>query len=329
MSGLRIAIIGAGVSGLAAARHLAGAHRVTLFDKGRSPGGRLANRRRAGFAFDFGAQFFTARDPRFLAETARLTAAGAIRPWHCRFAEIERGTVSHWREWGESPAHFVGIGRMTALAAAWAEGLTLHRATRITALRREADGSWRLMAEDGAAFGPFDRVLLALPAPQAAALLPPESPLQARAAAAQMQGCFALMLGFEALPDAGFDAALIKGGVLSWLSMSKARPGHEGGPGLLALTRNDWADAHMEDAPEMVQAAMMQALTAILGRLPRPVHQDLHRWRYANCPSQAEPALLIDAPRGLALCGDWTRHGRVEAAFLSGLETAEAIAAAA
>ena len=38
---------------------------VTVFDKGRGPGGRLATRRADDLRFDHGAQYFTARDPRF------------------------------------------------------------------------------------------------------------------------------------------------------------------------------------------------------------------------------------------------------------------------
>ncbi|WP_201727696.1 FAD-dependent oxidoreductase [Acidocella sp. C78] len=36
---------------------------------------------------------------------------------------------------------------------------------------------------------------------------------------------------------------------------------------------------------------------------------------------------LIDAEGGLALCGDWTSQGKVEAAYLSGLDAAAAVLA--
>lgn len=67
---MRIVIVGAGLSGLVAARSLAASgHDVSVLDKGRGVGGRLATRRIGDAVLDHGAQFFTVRtdvraDPR-------------------------------------------------------------------------------------------------------------------------------------------------------------------------------------------------------------------------------------------------------------------------
>jgi len=65
---MKVVIVGAGISGLVAARELA-AHDVdvTVVDKGRSVGGRLATRRIGDARLDHGAQFFTVRTPAFQA----------------------------------------------------------------------------------------------------------------------------------------------------------------------------------------------------------------------------------------------------------------------
>ena len=58
MDGVQIAVIGAGIAGLACARELARADaKVTVFEKSRGLGGRLGTRRQGNFAFDHGAQF--------------------------------------------------------------------------------------------------------------------------------------------------------------------------------------------------------------------------------------------------------------------------------
>ena len=67
---MKIAIIGAGMAGLTCATRLSAAgHEVSVFDKGRGPGGRMASRRveHGGetFRFDHGAQYFTAREMAF------------------------------------------------------------------------------------------------------------------------------------------------------------------------------------------------------------------------------------------------------------------------
>ncbi|MDA3948468.1 MAG: FAD-dependent oxidoreductase [Spirochaeta sp.] len=52
-----IAIIGAGISGLTAARELKrNGCAVTVFERGRGPGGRAARRRADEWSFDHGAQ---------------------------------------------------------------------------------------------------------------------------------------------------------------------------------------------------------------------------------------------------------------------------------
>jgi predicted NAD/FAD-dependent oxidoreductase len=80
-------VIGAGVSGLIAARTVqANGARVLVLDKGRGVGGRLATRRTASGVFDHGAQFFTARDPQFRLRVEAWQAAGIVRPWATGFA---------------------------------------------------------------------------------------------------------------------------------------------------------------------------------------------------------------------------------------------------
>jgi predicted NAD/FAD-dependent oxidoreductase len=62
-----VLIIGAGMSGMAAASELSRAGlRVMVVDKGRAVGGRMASRRIGEAVFDHGAQFITARSDQFL-----------------------------------------------------------------------------------------------------------------------------------------------------------------------------------------------------------------------------------------------------------------------
>ena len=81
---MTIAIIGAGMAGLACAEALVRAgHAIVLFDKGRRPGGRMSTRSletSAGVAgFDYGAQYMNARDPAFRARIALWASGGRGR----------------------------------------------------------------------------------------------------------------------------------------------------------------------------------------------------------------------------------------------------------
>jgi len=121
------------MAGLACAGPLARAgHRVTVIDKGRGPGGRMASRRAEvggrTLAFDHGAQYFTARDPAFRAEVAAWEAAGVVARWDAAGAEA-----------------WVGTPGMNAPIRAMAEGLDVRWGVRAEVLRR--DGAvWRVRA---------------------------------------------------------------------------------------------------------------------------------------------------------------------------------------
>ena len=94
-SSLPVAVIGAGLAGLSCATALRAAGLdVQVFDKSRGPAGRMSTRRGEGWSCDHGAQYFTARDPRFQAEVAAWEAAGVAAPWAPRLAVLG-GTGGH------------------------------------------------------------------------------------------------------------------------------------------------------------------------------------------------------------------------------------------
>ncbi len=66
MNSLSVAVVGAGLAGIACALRLgeAGVH-ARVFESQRAPGGRLATRRFAVASFDHGAQYLTATDELF------------------------------------------------------------------------------------------------------------------------------------------------------------------------------------------------------------------------------------------------------------------------
>ena len=79
-----IAIVGAGISGLSAARKLIEKHNVIIFDKSRGVGGRMSTRYSEAYEFDHGAQYFTAKDERFKVLLSSETFEDVIKPWDSR-----------------------------------------------------------------------------------------------------------------------------------------------------------------------------------------------------------------------------------------------------
>nr|MBP8061530.1 FAD-dependent oxidoreductase [Polaromonas sp.] len=85
-----IAVVGAGIAGIACARTLMQAgHQVTVFEKSRGAGGRMATRRTEFGSFDHGTQYFTVRDPRFV--KVLESVQGLVRPWSANTVRILDG----------------------------------------------------------------------------------------------------------------------------------------------------------------------------------------------------------------------------------------------
>lgn len=320
---LELAVIGAGIAGLACAGALQQAgHRVQLFEKSRGPGGRMSTRRdeAAGWQCDHGAQYFTARDPDFRAELQRWLAAGAAALWTPRLSVIGEAD-RHRREAGLE--RFVGLPRMTAPARLLAAELALNTGCTITALQREPVG-WRLhSAEQGLLAARFDALLLALPAPQAGALLrtAAQEELAALADSVRMRGCWALMLRYPAALALPFDAAFVNSGPLRWVARDSSKPGRPVGSGpetWLLHAEAEWSEARLAWPADAVAAELLQAFAALGAPAPAPGAWTAHCWRYADTLTALSLGSVWRAEAGLGLCGDWLNGGKVEGAWLSG-----------
>ena len=308
---MRIAIVGAGMAGMSCGQRLSRlGHEVRLFDKGRGPGGRMATRRMEDggttLHFDHGAQYFTARDPRFVEQVAHWEASGV---------------AARWAAAGDDA--WVGTPAMNAPLKAMAGELGVQFGTRIEQLVRDGEG-WQIDGE-GAPDARFDAVLVAVPAEQAGPLLQPHAPAMATLAdQTASDPCWTLMAGFEA-PLALVQDTLRQRGPIGWAARNNAKPGRANEECWVVQASPEWSRAHLEDNAETVAAALLAELAeANGGPLPRQLGATAHRWRFAKSGTAGEEALW-DAEKRIGVCGDWLIGPRVEAAYMSGLLLAEAV----
>ena len=314
---MRIAIIGAGMAGAACAQKLTqNGVDVELFDKGRSVGGRMAQRRRDGAIFDHGAQFFTARDPEFLM---------LARQWR------ERGLVANWGLTGRPDEEaLIGVPAMSIPVKELLGARAVRTGCRITALLA-AEGAWLLRDDDGAEHGPFDRVVLAVPQPQALELLRTTRHGESLAARIQdvvMAPCWAGLLAFDhPVSVAVGDNAEVDHPVLRWAARNPSKPGREGLDAWTIHARSDWSRAVLEERAEDIAPRLAAAFFEVLGVAHQPCrYVAAHRWRYAFVERALGSPCADDPSAGLSAIGDWCLGPRVEAAFMSGSAAAEVLA---
>ena len=329
------AVIGAGMAGIACARTLLQAgHEVTVFEKSRGAGGRMATRRTEFGSFDHGVQYFTVRDARFKKALAATGAPAA--PWQVNTVRImdEAGRVVA-ASGRNAEAHQVATPGMSALLQHWAAPIeALHRQSLVTRIEpdRLHKARWQLHTEGPGAqtqiHAGFDAVLLALPSTQAATLLRasqlhPE--LQKKLDAVRVAPCWTLMLAFpQAAGPLGpsWHAARSEHHRIAWLAREASKPGRESIERWTVQASPEWSQRHLEDDEERVKAKLLRAFTEVTGIRAEPGHAQVHRWRYAQTLTPLGQSHLWDARSGIGLCGDWCLGRRVEDAFVSGLELA-------
>jgi len=310
-----VAIIGAGMAGLSCADVLAASGwAVTLFDKGRRPGGRMASRQletgHGPASFDFGAQYFTVRDPGFAAEVAR---------W------AEGGFAVRWPE-ARSDA-WIGVPAMSTVLQHLAAQHEVHFSHHVSGLAREG-GRWRLLGE-GMPTGHFDAAVLALPAEQAAPILTLHDFDLARTALyARSQPCWTGMFAFEAPLPFG-EHTVRDHGLVAWAARDSAKPGRSGPESWVVQATPQWSAAHLEMTPDAIAPHLLDALGAATGApLPAPIAHSVHRWRYALSAGTGLGCLWNEAQR-IGACGDWLLGPRVECAWVSGRRLADRMLGAA
>jgi renalase len=329
----QVAIVGAGLAGLSCAITLVDAGvDVTIYDKGRHHGGRLASRDRDEQVFDYGAQYFTARDERFIQFLAPLIDSGKVARWSGRFARRQNeqmmpDTSTHSR--------YVGVPVMRSLADAMldtrADGttgsLTIKLAHRVLKVARKG-AKWSINGtltsqdepQDFNSSG-YDHLILNMPPAQAMDLYPhPQLPER------YLQPCFALSVSFDKVLDIPFDGINLDDQILSWVARDSSKPGRPDGERWMLHASPDWSNAQWLTYSSTITKAMLERFSTVFDiTLADTCYSKLHKWKYALPVTPLADGCITEPDLALVYCGDWCQGARVESAYLSGITAAAAV----
>lgn len=272
-------------------------------------------------SLDLGAQFFTARDPRFREFLEAYAGQDSYAPWQAEFRfQKEDGSLVPFH-----PAErFVGVPRMSAITrrlAAAIQGQTpevqLQSECRIARVRRQRS-QWHMVSAAGASFGPFDALIVTAPPVQAADLMADYPAVAGAVAVYAMEPCWAVACGFEHPLGLEFDAISCRHPALGWAARDSSKPQRQPGREWWVIHgRGDWSREHRNDEPQQVIDALSGAFREHFGVTATAEKSLAHRWLYAKPTENSGPGCLTYDDLALGFCGDWLSGGRVEGAFQS------------
>lgn len=310
---MKVGVIGAGLSGLAAARALIDAgHEVVVVEKSHGVGGRLAARRVEGTVVDHGAP------------VVDLPAGSALA-----------GLVSHLRAddlvelTGPEDSRRVAYrGGATRLAKLMADGIDIVLGVRIAAIRAAGEGL-ELAGEQGNTHGVVDAVIVSAPAPQAADLLeqsPEPGPRTAALRTAGYDPAVMILAGFAVEEPAVLEPYPVAGPFVRVIAESMKGRGAVGGVVPVVARIGPSRSAELLDASDAdILGETVPALREICGTRDDPVWVQVKRWRYATLPVSLDADAVNPAGCRIVVCGDVIASGGLAAVFASGQAAAQRV----
>lgn len=340
MNDKKIAIIGAGIAGLTLAHKLKEFANIKVFEKSRSPGGKLATRYddTKKYYFDHAVPFFTAKSPEFKEFLAPMIEDGIITPWNGKFSviDINKPNDNLDKEWTDALPHYVGTPNMNVIGQYLAKGLDISLNTRINNVFKEGT-KWKVISDNNEDLGLFDWIVFAIPSNQAAEFLPPCKYLTI-IKKIHMKGCFSLLLGID---DSNFpmtsDIIITKNHpILGMILANHRKPGRNPDNHSLVVHSNyHWGEKNIDSEQEQVKLSILHSISVFLNYDLSEVtkYSHLQTWKYAHIPGKNQtkklkkqplrlgeikiPKNFIDSENQIALCGDWTDKTTVESGFKS------------
>jgi predicted NAD/FAD-dependent oxidoreductase len=327
MTSSQVAIVGAGLAGLVAARELVelGRRDVVVLERGATVGGRLATDRIGEAVLDHGAQFFTVRTDPLRADVERWVADGVVEEWCHGFAEVDG--FPRYRVAG-------GMANLAVHLAAdlGRNGVEVVCNTAVTAIKgREGSAGWLVLTAADRDAVAAQAVIATPPVPLTLDLLAAGG-VALRDDAAALDGfayhkVLALLTVLDRSPGLPAPGALQQPNddTFSFVSDNEAK-------GISPVPAVTFHTAHARSAElwalgdDRVLEALLPAARTIVA--PAEIAEvEVVRWLHTG-PVSAHPAACVvaaDGPTGpVVIAGDGFGGSKVEGAYSSGRAAAAA-----
>ena len=334
-------IVGGGITGLITATILQRQGiSVTILDKGRGIGGRVATRRvnykdSIEGVFDYGTQYFSVKDAKFQVWVDDWLESGVIKEWSQGFAkeclkntsyEVKAASYNLAHDETDDKPRYCGVNGTRGIAKHLAADLDVRTSCKVVKIHY--DKQWIVEAEDGDRYI-SEMLLLTPPVPQSLDLLDASLivlPLDVRFALESITyhssiSVLALLEKPSEIPAPGGIA--LENSDLVWLGDNYQKGISPNGYAVTLQSSPNFSEYYWDSDDAEIAYKLLTAAADYLNSAV--IKYQVHRWRYSHPKTfHSQPNLsLSEIP--LILAGDGFVAPNIEGAVLSGIATGELI----
>jgi renalase len=298
---MKTIIIGAGISGLSAARILIQkGHEVIVLDKGRGVGGRMATRIIDNAKADHGTQYFSAKTPEFQTFITEFQSKNITSEWHL----AQRENVRH-----------VGAKGMNTIPKSMASGMDVRVNEKVILIEKNT-----VKTESGNVY-PFDNLIVTIPIPQVLDLFQNSNITFSEKDkivldSIHYEPCIAVMAVLKEQTQIQSGGIILENQSVAWIA-DNFQKGITETPTITLHANAEYSEKHFDDDLKRVGEEMLSSVNQYV-KPENIVSFQTHRWRFSNATKRyAEPFYQIEN-QNIFLGGDGFGMGNVEGAFLSG-----------
>lgn len=336
-----IGIIGAGISGLTAGRLLAKAgHEVTVFEKSRGYGGRLATRytgEKLEQRIDHGTPYFEVATPEFKEFITELTENNLVKPWGNKFKFYDGEKLLNENPNNDDYPVFTSVYGMNTIGKHLARWVDVKENTKVGGLtyfgdNRSRKRPWIINLTSSETFG-ADAVILALPAPQAYGILSTTVDetntlkIIRQIDDVHYRPSYSLIVGYNGIDIPDWEAITCKSDVLDTISNEGLKRNGEQGTAFVLKANEQFTRTHSNrnsDNAVIIKSMISEFANIVGGWASSPQSHQLHLWKFSQAKSSLDLPYfeLEDEKSPLALVGDYYEGRTVGHAYSSGVKLA-------
>lgn len=332
---MRIGIIGASLPGLVAAKDLMNAgHEVTIIEKNRSMGGRIATLNAGDnmdIPVDYGISHLSPSGDKFSAFVDELAEKDLIKPWADSFGQYKDGKISAVNSNSENGPHYAAPKGMFEIARylnRWSDIKQNAQAGGMTYFGddRHKKRPWMINMTDFSVYE-VDAVIIAVPAIEAYAMLQTmqdETPVRKiirHIDEVRYDSTMVISLGADSENEPEWKGIECHHDSIKWITNETSkRPENIDQTVLSIYSTHQFARNYFHEDSEKAKEVMLKQAALILGDW---VHDNkwnvLNHWRYFKASQPMKNSFYeVEMEEGpFALIGDYMGGKDIEAAYNS------------